>query len=267
MTASSLRLAFLGLIASASLATSTQAATLTLNPTADTYLRGGSSDQSWGGATELLISNHATVGPFTGLFRFDLSSLPTSGISIDSVTLTLKSNANGSGTSVTMNVYQLASANADWIEGALNGVNSGTEGSAAWNNKANFTSGPNAALDTPWAGSVGARTAGTDYTNTLLASYTGDASTAGTSNLVFTSQASISSTVLSSAGGNLNLWIGQPTVVAISEFFRITSKEGNATATSLVINYSAIPEPSTYAALAGLGVLGLAATRRRSRRV
>lgn len=50
----------------------------------------------------------------------------------------------------------------------------------------------------------------------------------------------------------------------ILSFFRESAAVGSVTSFS-IDNISIIPEPSSFAALAGLGVLGLAATRRRSR--
>lgn len=244
-------------------ATIASAVTLNLNSTADTYLRGGSSDQAFGATSSLLVGSHSSVGPFTGLFRFDLSTLPTSGITIDSVTLTLKSSSNGSGTNVTLNVFELSAANADWVEGAENGSNG--DGSSTWTKKVRDLIAP-VGPEADWAGSPGARTAGTDYINTSLASFTGNASTIGTGNLVFTSTAAFLTSVGASAGGNLTLWTGTPTSTGNNDFFRIESRE-TAFDPLLTINYSVapIPEPSAFAVLAGVGVLGLAAVRRRRR--
>jgi len=240
---------------------SASAATLNVFSTADTYLRGGSADQNFGATTSILFGNHATVGPFTGLLRFDLSNPLLTGATINSVTLTLTSTGNGAGTSVTLDVFQLAAANADWVEGVQNGTNA--VGSSSWNNKIS-SPGVIGATTTPWAGTVGARTAGTDYVNTSLASFTGNASTFGTGSLGFTSTGTnFNSAVASSAGGSLNLWVGTPSGAAVSDFFRIASRETADTASDplLTIDYT-IPEPSTYV-LAGGALLGLVAFRRR----
>ncbi|MBC8008832.1 MAG: DNRLRE domain-containing protein [Burkholderiales bacterium] len=265
MTNHTLRLlASLGTLAALA-ASAASAVTVNFNSSADTYLRGNAGNNNYGALNSLLVGNHSSVGPFTGLFRFDLSSLPTSGITIDSVTLTLFSTANGSGTSVTLSVFQLAAANANWLEGTSNDTTPGAPGAATWGNL-NYNSA-NPGNPTPWAGSPGARTAGTDYINTSLASFTGNASTIGTGAMAFTSTGSFSSTVLGSAGGQLNLWIGIPTVVLANDFFRIASKETTGTNRDplLSVNYTAVPEPSAFAALAGLGALGLVTLRRRRR--
>jgi len=247
----------LGILAIASFATSANAVTLIVNPTADTYLR-SSENQAYGGAAQILAGSHSTLNGLTNLFRFDLSALPTSGITIDSVTLTLTSNASGSGTAVTLHVFELAAANASWVEGTANGAVVAGDASALY--RVNQT--------TAWAGGATsyARTAGTDYVNTSLASFTGNASTIGTGTLGFTSTGAFSTTVATFAGANLNLWVGTPTLTGANDFFRISSKEASATATSLVINYTAIPEPSTYALL-GMGLIGVVLATRHRRRV
>lgn len=249
-----IKFAFLGFLALACFAASANAAVLTLNPTADTYLRNSGAtaeNQSYGGASQLLAGQHATLNGLTALFRFDLSALSASD-TINSVTLTLTSNASGSGTAVTLTVFDLAAANAGWVEGNQNGTVGTGEASAKF--RVNQT--------TNWAGSTGARTAGTDYVNTSLASFTGNASTIGTGTLAFTSTGAFLTTVDAAAGGILNLWIGTPTLTATSDFFRISSKEASATATSLVIDYSPIPEPSTWALLA-FGLTSAMVLRRR----
>ncbi len=254
--------ALIGVLMVASLSTSAHAVTLSLNPTADTYLRGGSADQAFGATQSILAGNHGTVGPFAILFRFDLSTLPTSGITIDSVALTLTSTASGAGTLVTLMAFQLSAANADWIEGSQAGTN-GINGSATHNFKARYEGN---GTNQNWAGTAGARTAGTDYVNTSLASFTGDAATIGTGTLGFTSTGAFQTTVGGAAGGDLNLWVGTPTVVAVNDFFRIASRETAGTASDplLTINYTVIPEPSIHA-LAGAAVLALLSFRRSRR--
>ena len=252
--------ALVGFLTFAGFAASANAVTLAVNSSADTYLRGGAADQAYGATSSLLVGNHSSVGPFTGLFRFDLSTLPTSGITIDSVSLTLTSTSSGAGATVTLTVFQLSLANADWVEGIQD--NSNADGSSAWNKKVRDIVGA-VPTQADWAGTVGARTAGTDYVNTSLASFTGNAGTIGTGTLGFTSTGAFSSTVAGAAGGNLNLWVGNPTVTAVSDFFRIASRETPGTSSDplLTVNYTVVPEPSA-ALLGGLGMLALLRRRR-----
>lgn len=63
----------------------------------------------------------------------------------------------------TINVYEIASANGDWVVGTAN--NAAQTGSSCWSYKAYDATTP-----TNWAGSAGLGTATTDYINTSLGS-------------------------------------------------------------------------------------------------
>ncbi|MCX7003054.1 MAG: DNRLRE domain-containing protein [bacterium] len=228
------------------------ASTLTEHPVADTYLRGGNADQGYGAAPQILFGTHASVGPFHGLLRFDLSALPTTDVVLLSATLTLTSDANGvdQGADDTINVYLVSSNNADWFEGTENGTDAA--GSSCWNGKARYVHG--GGTSTNWAGSQGASSAGEDYEAELLASFTGRPSTLGTSTMLFTSQPALTAAVATVAGGFLNLWCGNDATAGVSDFFRIMAREKSATASTLVIDYI-VPEPVTAGLLALVGLL------------
>lgn len=140
--------------------------TTSLVASADAYVRSadGQTALNFGGADQMLIGNHPTLGDFHGVLQFDLSSLPTD-IEIQSVTLQMVKPANGVGLPFTENIYELSAANADWIEGLVTWYSRG------------------AAI---WAGSAGASAAGVDYNGAVLASYRG---TTAAGDAVFDSQA------------------------------------------------------------------------------
>jgi hypothetical protein len=101
------------------------------------------------------------------LLRFDLSSIDSSDICTDAdLYMTPAENNTGS---VVNNIYKVSDANGDWIEGTKNGAAAGS-GEPCWNAKEADGSG---GVTTAWAGSAGLSTAGTDYENTSLATYTG----------------------------------------------------------------------------------------------
>jgi hypothetical protein len=183
----------------------------------------------------MLVGNHTSLGNLHGLLRFDLSSLGTN-IVINSVTLQMNKPAGGTGSSFTVNVFELSVANANWVEGTANNV--AQSGSATWNSKGSSA----------WAGSAGASTAGTDYINTVLASYAGSLLTAG--DAAFTSQAAFLTSVSNNLGGSLNLGIGMNSGVSGSYYRFATDENTSFDAPALVIDYTVIPEPAT------LGLLG-----------
>ncbi|MCX7003055.1 MAG: DNRLRE domain-containing protein [bacterium] len=215
------------------------ATTVTKNPTGDTYVRGNpNADFNYGAAGQLLVGTHASVGPFHGLMRFDLTALTNAGLVVTNVILNCTSDANGAdaGTNITINVYSLTAANADWFEGALNG-GVAVGGQSCWNYKAGYV-GVVGATSTNWAGSQGASTAGTDY----------DSTSTGAMN--FQSAAAFTNAAQNALGGYLNIGIAVNTPnTLVSEFFRIRSRETSATATSLVIDYYVVPEPATLTLL------------------
>jgi len=227
------------------------ATTVTKNPTGDTYVRGNpNADFNYGAAGQLLVGTHASVGPFHGLMRFDLTALTNAGLVVTNVILNCTSDASGAdaGTNITINVYSLTAANADWFEGALNG-GVAVGGQSCWNYKAGYV-GVVGATSTNWAGSQGASTAGTDYDSTMLAAFTGRPSTIGTGAMNFQSAAAFTNAAQNALGGYLNIGIAVNTPnTLVSEFFRIRSRETSATATSLVIDYYVVPEPATLTLL------------------
>lgn len=94
------------------------------------------------------------------LIRFDLSSISAG----STCTAAAMKVTNYQDVPAEMNfyLYEIASANGDWIEGTSTG--GAQNGSPCWNYKAYNT--------TAWAGSAGLSTAGTDYVNTALAEKT-----------------------------------------------------------------------------------------------
>lgn len=205
-----------------------QVMTTSLVATADTRI-GGSLTQTNinnGGADQMLVGNHTSLGKLHGLLRFDLSSLGTN-IVINSVTLQMNKPAVGTGSSFTVNVFELSVANTNWVEGTANNV--AQSGSATWDSK-----GPSA-----WAGSAGASTAGTDYINTVLASYSG---TTAAGDAAFISEAAFLTAVSNNAGGSLNLGIAINNSASGSYYRFATDEHATAAAPVLVIEYSDPPK-------------------------
>ena len=130
---------------------------------ADTSLWSGGANNNFGVATTLYLDSPSLVV----LLRFDLSGI-LSTATCDAAALKLTPATNES--SETYNLYKITDANGDWVEGTKNNATAGT-GEPCWNKKAYNT--------VDWAGSAGMSTAGTDYVNTVLATFTG-AVTAGT---------------------------------------------------------------------------------------
>lgn len=133
--------------------------TATVVANGDTYLV--SANNSNYGRYDFVVLNTSTVR--TGLCRFILSSIPSSATCL-SAKMTVSFN-HGISAPAVISIYEIASANGDWVEGNAKGY--AETGSACWNYKAYHASTP-----TSWAGSAGMSTAGTDYVDTIIGSYT-----------------------------------------------------------------------------------------------
>lgn len=231
------------------------AATVPIGVSSDANIRSDQVDANSNGSQLVLVGDlsNANHDVLHGLFSFDLGAIPV-GATINSVTLVLYANgqdptANDSAP-VTLQVYQLNS--------------SFNEASVTWNAS---STGNN------WA------TAGGDYSGPLLASLSAS-STGITANQVFsfTSENAFATSVSATLGGEdktLNLLVKLSAADGLRNVFRFNAgtKSGaqNTLADAqyrpqLVIDFTPIPEPSAFAAVAGLGAVGLVASRRRSRR-
>ena len=131
---------------------------------ADTYILketdGHRANNNNFGASTTLMTRYITTNYVKKiLFRFDLSSIPSSATIISA---TLKMYSSGATQAQTYTIYKITDANGDWIEGTATG--SAQNGSPCWNQKAYGSE--------DWAGSAGLSTADTDYVNTVLATAT-----------------------------------------------------------------------------------------------
>lgn len=106
------------------------------------------------------FTNDSNIDRF--LIEFDISSIPGTA-TINSATLYFYiADATYSYASTLIDIYDISAANADWVEGTVNGT---TEvGSSCWDKKIYNT--------TNWAGSAGLSTAGTDYINSVIGTLT-----------------------------------------------------------------------------------------------
>lgn len=228
------------------------AATLNLIAAYDAHIRGASAtvNNNYGNDTLVLIGDTTTANDFIrGAFAFDLSDPALAGATINSVTLTLtiasRDTANGgsANAAMTINLHELSSA---FIETGV-----------SWNNRQ---------AGTAWG------TAGGDF-GSVISSTSANAATVNAGDSLVFSGLDLTSAVSDSVSGTFFV-LAKLGLESASDrnIFRITSTESTAGTNGvsypvLSIDYTpaAIPEPSAFAALAGLGALGLVGARRRRR--
>lgn len=217
---------------------------------------GGQTDNNFGARTDL------DVGTFSGsnsarhaLLRFDLTSMAGQYSTITGVTLRLTFSDTLASfnitTSNTVEVHQVSAANTGWIEGAGSST-VGTGGESTWDyrNQGGSTAS--------WAGSGGASTPGVDFLATTVAStpWSGSPAVGTTFDLVFTDTTFFTDWI---SGINSGLFLGDATEnVSGENRINFYSSEFGTVAfrPQLIVSYTAIPEPSSLALLAGLGVMG-----------
>jgi len=132
--------------------------TATFNAVADTTIRRASATYNYG-ASVTLYSHNAYNG--SSLHRFNLSTIPASATCTAAKLAVTASAIYYGATGRKFIIYQIASANGDWVEGTADGAEE--TGSPCYSYKAFHASTP-----TNWAGSAGLSSPGTDYVNTII---------------------------------------------------------------------------------------------------
>ncbi len=233
------------LAATASLAS---AAILELGATADGYIRASQNAGQTNNATNhiFLVGHTSATDDLRGVLSFNLNDPLLAGATINSVTLTLfieSTDANSQPGDETIQLFSLTESFA--------------ESTVTWTSRDGTTD---------WTTEGGT-------TGSLLATTTADADTVAPGDSLIFSSGDLATAVSSSIGGSFDLLVALANPDASRDIFRIASRtplgNGNpALVPSLTIDYTAatIPEPSTAAALAGLGILGFATLKRRARR-
>lgn len=191
------------------------------------------------------------------LLRFDLTSMAGQYAAITGVTLRLTIQSS-SATSNTVEVHQVSAANTGWVAGSGHANSVSPSGLSTWAFRNQTASGSG----TPWAGSAGAGTPGTDYLSAIVASTPWSGGQTGTFDLVFTDTAFLSDWI---NGTNSGLLLKNTTEPSNENRLFILSSEYSTIASrpELIVSYTAIPEPSSLALSVGLGAAILAIYRRR----
>ncbi len=149
-------------------------ATLTLQPNAaegkDTFVASDLPTENFGAATSLTL-NPTLIR--RSLIGFDLSAIPAGSVCV-SANLHFYHHTQDTNQPWTVTIHSIASGNAAWIEGTrVSGQ--ALAGEPCWNALAANGSG---GVTTPWAGSAGLGTSGTDYEAAAIGSFSGNRSDA-----------------------------------------------------------------------------------------
>jgi hypothetical protein len=223
---------------------STAALADSISVSGDTFIRSDQTTTISSSSAQLLVGSLETDANFRSILKFDLSAY--AGDTFENVSLDLFGAADDSGSadgSSTLSLYVLNvtpdTVNADW---------DGPTSVASWSND---------------AGGV----LGTDFGPTLLSSTTADAGsfTLGTE-ITFGDSEAFESALNDAAGSTISFIItsSSESVSGERSLFRFASQDNTTEAYRPSLNFSVIPEPSSYALGAGLLALGAIATRRRN---
>jgi hypothetical protein len=227
---------------------SVQAATLSIHPTADTTLQEAYPTYNYGDGTSFTAGGRRQGGRTRALLLFDIAGNIPAGSIINSVSLTLNVTAVPlGGLNSTFDLNRLL---ASWGEG--NGSDHGGTpagaGQVTWINRFGSSG-------SPWT------TSGGDFSSTASASR----SIAGVGSYTFASTAGLVADVqgwLSSPASDFGWVLRSESEVSGTTIRRFGSRDSGATAPTLTISYSPIPEPATVSILG----LGLFAGLRRSKK-
>jgi len=185
---------------------------------------------------------------YRSLVGFDLTSI-SPGTQVGSATLTLYVSGSAGNQNVLNSLYAVSLANLDW-----------TEGGATWNNR--DQAGP-----TPWAGSAGLSTPGTDYVAAAISTAVTPGNVSGTP-MTFTLDAAGVATVqdwIDNPANNSGFFIRQPDgTFSVDSFFSSEAAALNFHPLLTITTFvpPPIPEPATWTLLA-LGTAGLTIHARR----
>ena len=225
-----------------------QAATVILNPTADTTLQEAFPNNNFGDGTSFQAGGRRQGGRTRGLMLFDVASSVPAGSTINSAALTLSVVGVPSGGFNSL--FDLNRVLASWGEG--NGSDHGGSPAGAnqttWNNRFG-TSG------SPWT------SAGGDFSATVSATR----SITGFGSYTFSSTANLVSDVqgwLNSPANNFGWLLRSESELTATSIRRFGSRDDPSNSPLLTITYTPVPEPSSLTLLAG-GALVLAWRTRR----
>ncbi len=267
---------------------SASADVITLNVLQDTMLTFNSSpgnaapNDNFGARTTFETGarfTSSTLQVSHALLRLDPTLVPNLTLNtINSITLRLvvtsgSNSANGN----TINLYQVAEANSGWVEGAT--ATSGGSYTAddidtsTWNSQISGGTPGAPAVGTAWAGSAGLNTAGVDYVNSVLASFTWTSTVANGTVVNFviddntTTAAQRAAILASFSTGNEGFLLNSTneSLSANSERRLTFGSSENLTSSNLpsfIIDYTPIPEPGSLALLTAAGAMLLIKRRR-----
>lgn len=245
--------------------------------TEDTMLNtnnGQFADQNFGARANMEVGESTFGSGFVrrSLIRFDVTAMTGQFSTIDSVTLRLfvtnsdalgGSDIQGAGG---VEVHRLADANAGWVEGTESFVSGGDppdNDMSTWLARLEGVAG--------WAGSQGAGSPGTDFVNSLLASQPYDSADEATLegqafDLVLNNTSFFADWV---NGNNAGLRLSSnPELNSGISFFQRNA--GNvAVRPELIVEFTAIPEPSMFVVwvVGSIGIVVVTQRRRRTFRI